>query len=261
VRLDTTVLGAKSGQLVINSNDPDEQPFNVPLAGAVVEQASLPRRFDFGTATSPIAAGWLRVSHTTAYGAAQGYGWTSGTIQTRDRAIGGDLNRDLAFSPLATFEVDVAYGVWDVTVTLGDATAAHEQMGVLLEGAGVDEITTRVNEFITRSYRVNVADGRLTLTLDDLGGVDANVAITALALAPPVAEGRFDFGTASSPVEPGYTRVEPGTAYSAATGFGWLSGTRDARDRSTGGDLFRDFVFSPLATFAVDVPPGVWTSR
>ena len=258
VRLDSAVLGAKSGQLVINSNDPDEQPFNVPLTGTVAAPLSLPRRFDFGTATSPLAAGWLRATNTTTYGAAQGYGWTSGTIQTRDRGAGGDLNRDFAFSTLATFEVDVAYGVWDVTVTLGDATAVHEQMGVLLEGVGIDDITTRVNEFITCSYRVTVADGRLTLTIDDLGGADPNVVITALALAPQIGEGKFDFGTASSPVEDGYTRVEPGTAYSAASGFGWLSGTRDARDRGIGGSLDRDFVFSPLATFAVDVPPGVW---
>jgi len=258
VRLDSAAPGARSGQLVINSNDPDEQPFNVPLAGAVVAPASLPRRFDFGTAASPVAGSHVRVSETTAYSAPQGYGWTAGSVQSRDRGSGGDLARDFAFSSLATFEVDVAYGAWDVTITLGDAAAAHDRMGVLLEGAGVDEISTRAGEWITRTYRVQVDDGRVTLGLDDLGGTDANVVIAAVAVAPPYGEGRFDFGTPTSPVAAGYARVEPATAYSPATGFGWLGGTRDARDRVTGGDLNRDFVFTQLATFALDVPPGVW---
>ncbi len=38
----------------------------------------------------------------------------------------------------------------------------------------------RISNFVARTYRVTVADGQLTLLLDDLGGADPNVVINAL---------------------------------------------------------------------------------
>jgi rhamnogalacturonan endolyase len=44
--------------------------------------------FDFGTDTSPVASGYARVSPATVFSAGQGYGWQSGTIDSRDRGMG-----------------------------------------------------------------------------------------------------------------------------------------------------------------------------
>ena len=100
----------------------------------------------------------------------------------------------------------------------------------------------------TRSFRVNVSDGKLTLTLDDLGGGDPNAVINVLEVA---ADGgrKLDFGTGSSPVQAGYTRVAENLAYNANRGYGWLSGTRASRDRGGANALNRDFNFTTLATF------------
>jgi len=70
---------------------------------------------------------------------------------------------------------------------------------------------------------------------------------------------KYDFGTASSPVSTGYTRVTETTVY-AAGGFGWTdASTLESRDRSAlADDLKRDLVLSSSAprSFKVDLPNG-----
>jgi len=328
-------------------------------------------RVDFGTSSSPVATGYTRVTEASAYSLSVGYGWLRGTVVSRDRERGMALTRDFNFTELATFAVDVPDGTYDVTVTLGDPSYPHEQMGVFLEGAHVDTVTTARGQFFTRSYQVTVADGQLTLGLDDLGGKSPFVVINALevTLPPPgvivrpasglvtsedggtaeftvllatepsadvtvglsssdATEGTVspesvtftpsnwttpqavtvsgvddeeddgnvaysvatapavsadpdydgldpedvsvmnrddefaglwvDFGTSSSPVASGYTRVTEASAYSLSVGYGWLSGTAASRDRRKGTALTRDFNFTELGTFAVDVPNGTY---
>ena len=176
VRLDAASQGTKSGQISIVTGDADENPFSFAVTGKV--NPPPPRRFDFGTPTSPVAAGFTRVTHGTAYAGTLGYGWLSGAIASRDRATGSDRDRDLNFTPLGTFVVDLPNGEWDVTITLGDASGAHEQMGVLLEGELRGTVSTAAGEVATRSYRATVADEQLTVLLDDLGGRDPNVVVT-----------------------------------------------------------------------------------
>jgi len=127
---------------------------------------------DFGTGSSPVEAGWVRITPSTRYSASLGYGWVSGTVDARDRATGTALRRDFNFTALGTFAVKVPNGTYDVTVTLGDAAGAHDQMGVYLEGARADTASTGKNQFSAKTYRVTVADGQLTVRLDDLGGAD-----------------------------------------------------------------------------------------
>ena len=74
---------------------------------------------------------------------------------------------------------------------------------------------------------------------------------------------KFDFGTATSAVQPGYTRVSPGTLYSAATGYGWGNTGVDSRDRGATGtgsgeeSLERDFCLVNAGNaFYVDIPNG-----
>lgn len=74
---------------------------------------------------------------------------------------------------------------------------------------------------------------------------------------------KFDFGTASSPVQPGYTRVSPSTLYSPSTGYGWGKSGADSRDRGATGtgsgeeSLERDFCLVNAGNaFYVDIPNG-----
>ena len=64
---------------------------------------------------------------------------------------------------------------------------------------------------------------------------------------------RFDMGTESSPVAAGARRVTPGTAYTLQRGYGWTSGSLEAKDaerppvnpawRGPGGQVIpRDFI-------------------
>jgi fibronectin type 3 domain-containing protein len=74
----------------------------------------------------------------------------------------------------------------------------------------------------------------------------------------PAATYKYDFGTGSSNLAGGYTRVTEATVYSAG-GFGWVDATGlESRDRSGPDDLNRDFVMSSSAarTFKVDLPNG-----
>ena len=51
---------------------------------------------------------------------------------------------------------------------------------------------------------------------------------TAIAQFGLPAAQAYDFGTSTSPLATGYTRVSEQTTYSVAQGFGWLSGTIDS---------------------------------
>jgi len=68
----------------------------------------------------------------------------------------------------ATFVVDVLPGRYLVTVSLGDATTRHDQMGVYLEGALVGTYTVGGGDVAAPSFTVAVIDGQLTVRLVDL---------------------------------------------------------------------------------------------
>ncbi len=342
----------------------------------LVSAAAAPRRFDFGTATSPVAAGYTQVTPATTYNTTRGHGWQSGVIDSRDYGTGTDLTRDLNFTTQGTFAVDLPNGSYQVTLTLGNALWAKEQMGVFLEGGQVDSVNAAVGQVVTRAYTVTVSDGQLTLLLRDLGGDDPYVVLNGLDIVPagdttgprvvsaspignvsgPVTRitltfseaiqdgtftladvvsligpagaitatavnklsatqyevvfpsqtapgtysltvgpdirdlannlmdqnqngskgeamadrfsttltlvatsgftARFDFGTATSPVAAGYTRVTPSITYNTTRGYGWQSGVIDSRDYGNGTDLTRDLNFTTQGTFAADLPNG-----
>jgi fibronectin type 3 domain-containing protein len=247
-------VAVADGQLTLRFADLGGADPNFVLAGLELF-AGDPVRVDFGTAGSPVAAGYQRASEATAFAPPAWCGWSAGRISSRDRSTGSDLLRDLDVTQDGTFSCGVAPGIWDVTLTMGDATARHDQMGVFLQGAQVDSVTRAAGQFATLRYRVKVADGDLALRLADLGGSDANTVVNAVEA---VRVGPFDFGTATSPVAAGYVQVTNGTRYGAATGYGWLDGAVGSRDRGTGSDATRDFDMTTAATFAVDVPDGTY---
>ncbi|HEY3393769.1 MAG TPA: S8 family serine peptidase [Lacipirellulaceae bacterium] len=129
-------------------------------------------RFDFGTVSSPVAAGYTQVTRYSRYDAAIGYGWQLGSVSDISRGTGTDLTRDVNFTHDGTFALDLANGQYDVIATIGDTALAHDLVGVFVEGAQLDTITTAGGQTVTRTYRVSIADGQLNLRLADLGGSD-----------------------------------------------------------------------------------------
>src|SRR5690606_16887179 len=65
--------------------------------------------YDFGTSSSPVGSGATQVSDATTYSTESGFGWTEGTIDSRDRgsSAGDDVLRDLNVTAAGTFVVDV----------------------------------------------------------------------------------------------------------------------------------------------------------
>ncbi len=224
-------------------------------------------KFDFGTLTSPVADGYVGVTPETRYSAATGFGWSSGTIDARDRWLGSDaLQRDLNLTSHAVFTADVTPGTYSVTLYLGDVGPyAHDQMQVAIEGTPMETLDTAAGEVVTRTYTVAVADGHLDIGLNDTGGSDPYAVIDGLQiqsglLPKPTVPTQFDFGTPDSTVSDGSTQVLPTTRYSALTGFGWLNGTIDAVDRPAGSDAIQsDLNLTSHGVFAVDLAPGKYS--
>ena len=157
-----------------------EDPDDVFAASFTLEQGpQYVARFDFGPSTSPVADGYDQITRNDRYDAAVGYGWETGSVFEISRA-GEPLTRDFNYTRDAVFALDLANGEYDVVATLGDMAMAHDQMGVFLEGVQVDSVTTSAGQTATNTYRVDVADGRLSLGLRDLGGSDIWVMINAL---------------------------------------------------------------------------------
>jgi len=250
-------VSVTDGQLTVLLDDLGGSDVNVVINSLSIERR-LPVRLDLGTASSPLNVDYQRISHASVYSPAAGAGWAGGAIQSRDRGGPDPLRRDFNFTPRGLFGVFIENGTYDLTLTLGDATGAHDQMGVSVQGAQGDSITTAKSQFARRRWRTCVADNRLEVLLDDLGGNDANVVINAIEAAPPPPP-RFDFGTPTSNVEPSWVQVTEKTRFADGKGYGWSAGTVASRDRGAGTRLRQDFNFSRDAVFSVEVVDGSYS--
>src|SRR5271157_3828864 len=146
---------------------------------------TVPTQFEFGTATSPIDAGFTKVDASTIYSAALGYGWTQGVnVQVRDRGVGSDMDRAFDFTTSSmTFQANVPNGIYNVSLTSGDADFSHALEGVFIGGKQVDTISTQVNQFVTDTYRVTVTGGSMDLQLVPLAGGTGDALINALVIS------------------------------------------------------------------------------
>ena len=145
------------------------------------------RKFDFGTSTSPVAAGYVRVTETTAY-TAGAFGWTAASnAGSADRGSQADpLKRDFVMSGTSapTFRVDVPSGNYAVTVTMGDNEAAHDNMIVKANGkVMLADIDTAAGAFAVNTFIVSVASGPLNLQFLDAGGTDSIWVVNAVSIA------------------------------------------------------------------------------
>ncbi len=130
------------------------------------------QKFDFGSETSPVGLGYTQIAPSSQYDSSVGYGWQDGSIGYRDRGKADDLQRDFNFVSAGemTFSADLPNGTYAISLLVGDRGYSHPDMSVAIEGSVVDTLPLIRNEFLSRTYTVNVTDGQLTLTLGQTNG-------------------------------------------------------------------------------------------
>ena len=107
------------------------------------------------------------------------------------------------------------------------------------------------------TYTLTLQPGQVADTAGNAGPAAATKVGSFTVNVPSPFARHYDFGTTSSPIATGYTRVAA-TAYTATLGYGWRAGTVVTRDRGGTNSLSRDFNMTTSGTFAVDVPGGTY---
>ncbi|MCG3179415.1 MAG: hypothetical protein BIFFINMI_01750 [Phycisphaerae bacterium] len=166
----------------------------VCLSGGPARAAVVGYDFDSDqnhTGTWYTQAGWNSVRPNTLYAAgSQSYGWDASVgVNHRDRGAFTDpmsyALRDLHFGPSdRTFSVDVANGIYAVTIYWRDPSSLHDNIQVSAEGAVVltDVDVPLSSAITTRSFDVTVVDHRLDITIHKNTGTDPNWIINGLTI-------------------------------------------------------------------------------
>lgn len=200
------------------------------LAGAPIAQS--PLRFDLGPIGGPLATGYVAIGPSTAYSAAQGYGWTAGvgTAFVQPAApisvpVVGDLAllRDGVdgYGDL-TFRADVQNGGYHVTVWLGNlgttlTPTPRTGLDVSVNGTPVaSDLDVRTGtmkaQFINAiggyrriCARTQVGNGRIELLFHCNGTGESKNSILGIEVHAEVPEPiRFDHGTSTLVAQPAY---------------------------------------------------------
>src|SRR5262249_42251972 len=142
---------------------------------------SAPLHFDFGTLTSPVAAGYTGVP-PIAYSSSLGYGWSNVSgITVYDRGTTNPLTTDFNAGHNGTFLANLPDGTYNVTVYLGDAKYQPGPVSIWLEGQKVaSRLTTQPGQFITPTYQAQVSGGQLSMRLAASAGSNSYFALDAL---------------------------------------------------------------------------------
>lgn len=224
--------------------------------------------YDFGTALSPVASGWTRISPLSS----GDISWDQPVMARDAGTISGVsvVNQDVVASSLRrTLHHNIANGVWQVTLNMGEVGAVHDNMRIFAEGfllneSNASDIDSDADEFVEVSGLVQVRDGVLDLQFESLGGVDTDWVVSSLSLDKVgdenyelvnVSQTQYDYdlGEVGSPVAAGFLRLSDLTNGEIS----W-SGAVQALDRS-GDDLNRDFVYSNSArTLEHKLANGIW---
>lgn len=174
-----------------------------PAAAELAPSADGAWRFDFGTAASPVAAGYQQVTPATLYTPEAGYGITIAegvTLFDRDRTgsrtppdpVAEDFVAGLDWG----FLLDaVPEGDYDVTVTIGDAlpTASGTNATLTLEGVAQTRLTNPRGSSAVATFRTTVTDGQLTVGFTGSG---LGAYINGLVVAPVVPAAPTDLAAA-----------------------------------------------------------------
>jgi hypothetical protein len=137
--------------------------------------------FDFGTTTSPVAAGAIGVSDETLLN--ESYGWM-GSVLTRDRGTSqNDEERDFNMTSGATvFRVYVSNGDYRITIKQGDREYMHDGMTVKVNGeTRLEGITAAQGVILTNTFDVATADKKLDFEFS-INGSDPNWVVNSIKI-------------------------------------------------------------------------------
>ena len=223
---------------------------------------------DFGPAGSGSGSGY-QTDGGGAFDSTHGYGWLVPTGTTVETVAPGCAStppeRDsfVRSTDPRVWELEVANGDYDVTVTVGDCSASSGPNRVVIEGdAVVDNETTAAGSFITRTRRERVQDGRLSVAIGGGGGPTSLDAVDVVPSTPqPASVFSIDFQAPGALLPRGFT-ADAGGLFNTATGRGWsrdLTATAVVRHLSSD-KVFDGFVAvgSPSATYELVVPNGTY---
>ena len=156
------------------------------------------KRFDFGTAKSPVEPDFQRVSERTKYSPALGYGWTAGTVSSVDRGSGTALDRDLSLLQKGTFVVDLPNGTYRVELLFDVANSPSlnafqrarilERLKGYIDGEGV--LQEKGREAVVAARAADVGYVHPLALGDELGAALPCVGLTAVALCNLAQVGR-----------------------------------------------------------------------
>ncbi|KAA6302774.1 MAG: Beta-agarase A [Candidatus Ordinivivax streblomastigis] len=137
--------------------------------------------FDFGTATSPVAAGAIGIHDATPVN--DSYGWM-GAITTRDRGTSqNDEERDFNMAgDEIVFRVYVTNGDYHTTIKQGDKDYFHDAMTVKINGVTkLQNITAAKGAMLTNSFDVTVTDKKLDFAFSR-NGTDPNWIVNSIKI-------------------------------------------------------------------------------
>ena len=171
-------------------------------------------RFDFGTATSPVADGYTGVGRATLYSPESGYGFRSNAdMIDRDRGADADgMTRDFVAGATFEFVVDVDNGSYDITSFTGDLIASSKTV-LTIEGTQQPRIAASSGTIAENRYSaIAVADGQLNILV---GGESSrlNGLIVSPALGAPTLTAVVDLDVEPPAVELGWAAVRDAVGY------------------------------------------------
>ncbi|HWE02602.1 MAG TPA: Ig-like domain-containing protein, partial [Tepidisphaeraceae bacterium] len=152
------------------------------MSTTVTKTAVTSGKYDFGTSMSPVGPGYTQATDANGYSVAQGYGWLPGAanLGSFDTGIVSNsvpdpsVTRDFDYTTNGTFAADVPNGLYDVTLTLGDARGFAYSNVVYFGNSSTptDTINTGGSNpaIITTTYVVGVTNGQLDFGLRGLTG-------------------------------------------------------------------------------------------
>lgn len=175
------------------------------------------KKFDFGTATSPVLSDYTKVNESLLYTPELGYGLDV-AVASRNRSGGDDMTNDFVLGTSYTFKVDVPNGPYDVTAYSGDLLTGTSttKTTFTLEGATAGTISSR-QAVTSATYRTSVSDGQLTVgvTGSGAGGYLNGLLIQQVVEQPPAAPAALTVtGLTSSSVSLAWSNVAEAVNYS-----------------------------------------------
>jgi fibronectin type 3 domain-containing protein len=222
------------------------------------------RRLDFITTGAPTADGYLGVRGTDLYTPARGFGWLTAAPEF-GRGVGNALVQDGHYGSLPnTFQLDLAPGTYQVTVTAGDTVYPHDDIDVRVNGVsqlGGQLISNAPGQVVVRSFTVTVGtDGHLPLQFLDLGGFDPYWVVNGLDVRPvasvlplTVTGPGGTLEADGSTIDPFSVTVPAGVEVTLSTSLGAIVGLADADPTYAG---FQVIGTGAPISFGVQRPTG-----